>query len=1275
MASEPKRGRWGRLKRSNSDDGEYAAITTTTTHTPAAAVATAIKQPRQFFKKGTASSEPLTGTTTTTTATTTDARHRRFVRRRSAEDDYPPTEGENTATKGDVIIPAVGNHHHRPEHHRSPVRFRRKSGSHAQTTTNTNIDSTSPETMDEKRGIFRRRKRTGITAPARGSGVVSDGEVAGMHSDEESMVAVVQHGNLKKHPIRSPHNHQGLSSADTKIPLPSSLKKANSADDAMAPLRKGVSFNSDRQSSHNKESISTSWHKNSKRNEDALEKIPAEREADNTSDRLDHSIDYNDENDVNADDFDEFGVGDESDNPTDLKSPFFREPKTSSSQSDLIALYQQQQQQQQPTSHRRNSRERARYSVYHGAVKRRFRVRPYHCFPDPLYMTEEEIYANSLTPSQEFVPLKSYLKPTAHWKPSLHVSDMVQVMWGSPQDDGRIGALRVEVLGCVSLNRTKPDVSVYLVCGDAAFCTDLLSGYGSPMWPSNARRACIFPIHHAYAKLYVGVFDARIWKNKDNDVFCGRVVVDIATLRPDTEYDTTMPLRASAFVYDRRKRGVIRLRFSLHWFNQRAAVTSYLKAVRNLDESCPLVEGQPSIPCADPKTFRNVAITVYGQDLPGKYSRNAFRATMREFNLYQQNLRLLFRTLILDAMLYEEPWISAYLFGAAMFCVLTNSVRLVPAFFVGYILIIYVDNYKHYIDNKEFHFGYKPLTALEIFNALIMNSEISSNENSLQPLFVSKWTKRRRGYESQQLKRMGTGEEANDDNESGGGELVPMDHREFPFSERTTYQKFCVEEALAPGSGKASADRLHGRLSVYYSTEMINSVSDAQREEDEDNDEDDSDRDDETVMTESQMMGDNLFDMESDNEEDSLDENLDFGLKRRAARFGEGKEVKRRIRTGPPQDNDVIGRKVPPQLVLKKAEHTLHKLSKSVSVELVHETPKVQSEIALSTDVSNAGSKMIAPSPELQAKMQKKARKMPYDDFDRLLGLQSRGGNPVHRIMASFLGPLMRMIRVAVFLVRISFNAATWRDPYLSFWILFFLVVMCLVLMVFPWRSFFFLSSVICLGPQNIFVRRYLEKKLDEDNGESSEKEIDQNGLNHTSDLNKAGSVIKMNSDCAVDDGSMTTEIVTTTDVKRGFFAKFRQGKDPTPFSRRMSASKNSSPITEEYRNERPAFESALHGQSSSSRKLQPRSVVIPYSRLKKERFYDWPPDPTVSRATPIQTLAKKLDELDDSLTASVPDIAMPEHDDEDQPSTLRRRIPSSTGEKEHPEIPTSIMF
>ena len=56
---------------------------------------------------------------------------------------------------------------------------------------------------------------------------------------------------------------------------------------------------------------------------------------------------------------------------------------------------------------------------------------------------------------------------------------------------------------------------------------------------------------------------------------------------------------------------------------------------------------------------------------------------------------------------------------------------------------------------------------------------------------------------------------------------------------------------------------------------------------------------------------------------------------------------------------------------------------------------------------------------------------------------------------------------------------------------------------------------------------------------------------------------------------------------------------------------------------ERPPFSSALHGQSSS-KKLSPRSVAIPYSRVRKERFYDWPPDPTVSRATPLQVVGPR---------------------------------------------------
>jgi hypothetical protein len=494
------------------------------------------------------------------------------------------------------------------------------------------------------------------------------------------------------------------------------------------------------------------------------------------------------------------------------------------------------------------------------------------------------------------------------------------------------------------------------------------------------------------------------------------------------------------------------------------------------------VEGQPAIPCADPKTFRNVAVTVYGQDLPGKYSRNAFRATMREFNLYQQNLRLLVKVLVLDAMLYEKPKMSLYLFCGAMYCVFFNSVRMVPAIFVGYLLILFVENYFYFVEDNEFHLGYKPLTVEEIFKALVLNSDGPADPGALEPISVKKRTKRRRGV--QRLGRTPSKEELNTSiEEEDDGSIVPLDHREFPFSDRDAYPNFSVEDSLAPdvalqcciavallilvlkcSFSLGGTGRLHGRLSVYYaSTESVGVDSGGSGDEDEDSD--DSDRDEETVMTESQMIGDNMFDLDSDaeEEEDASMDGIDFNYRRAMAMQSGAANAHRRIRLGPPQDTDVSGRRVPPQVQLKKVEHMLYKASRGVSVELVHAPPRTEL-VFPSQDSATSG--ITPPSPAVQASVSKRARKIQYDDFDKLLGLQTRSANPVHRIMSSFMGPLMRMIRVGVYLVRISFNATTWRDPYLSFWILVLLSVLCLILIVFPWRSFFFLTSVVCLGPQ-----------------------------------------------------------------------------------------------------------------------------------------------------------------------------------------------------------------
>jgi hypothetical protein len=417
-------------------------------------------------------------------------------------------------------------------------------------------------------------------------------------------------------------------------------------------------------------------------------------------------------------------------------------------------------------------------------TSKKFRVKPFHSFPAPLYLNESELYLSMMAPTEEAELLTSYLNPSTKTTRRAKVPDIVRKTWGTPKEDGRIGSLKVEVLGCVGLARAKPEVAVYLVVGDCAFTTDIIQGARSPMWPDVSKRAAVFPIHHAYARLFVGVFDVKQSKNKEADHFCGRIAIDLPPLRPDTEYDVTFPLRSSSFIYDRRARGVVRLRFSLHWFSERAVVMSYLKRPRNPLAFSKQAQKQPTIPCGDPKTFRNVAVTVHGVDFPGKYSRQAFRATMREFNLYQQNLRYLFKITIMDCILYENPLMSIYLFSTCMYCVWTNSVRLVPPIFVGWIIYLFVENYLMYNTTIAGHLGYSPLTILEIFKGFMRDG--NNKKFNFEPLIAKK---RARRQERQGNKKQNKEEE---------GDIELINHREFPFSERFEYHKFSAAEAIAP---------------------------------------------------------------------------------------------------------------------------------------------------------------------------------------------------------------------------------------------------------------------------------------------------------------------------------------------------------------------------------------------------------------------------------------------------------------------------------------------
>lgn len=250
---------------------------------------------------------------------------------------------------------------------------------------------------------------------------------------------------------------------------------------------------------------------------------------------------------------------------------------------------------------------------------------------------------------------------------------------------------------------------------------------------------------------------------------------------------------------------------------------------------------------------------------------------------------------------------------------------------------------------------------------------------------------------------------------------------------------------------------MHGRLSVYYSAAPPTQADVAAGgEEEEDESSEDSEADEETVMGDGMAGDTGMYGI--DEEPQDEDEELQ-------GKFKEAEEVvviapkaglfereanKKQLKVGPPQDTDKKGKtKTPPQVHLKKVETRLHKFSLGLSVELIHPP---QSYDQPEKAEANLGSSAV--------------KKQVMDDFDKLLGLNERSANPINRIASSFLGPLMRMIRILLFFVRILFHLTTWRDPYLTSWLFIFLSMLGLVLTIFPWRTFFLILTVALFGPQ-----------------------------------------------------------------------------------------------------------------------------------------------------------------------------------------------------------------
>jgi C2 domain len=420
-----------------------------------------------------------------------------------------------------------------------------------------------------------------------------------------------------------------------------------------------------------------------------------------------------------------------------------------------------------------------------------FRILPSYAYPHQ-WLTKAEMKEEMVLPSNHFHDLRV---------PGYRLQE--------------IGSLKVEVLQCLGLPKldrgSDTDAVAYLVCGSYAFSTDTIYNRTNPMWLRKSRRACVFPLFHGYARLYVGVFDDESRRVKDD--FAGRFVVDLARLRPRSTYDVTLPLRLSTHIYSRRRRGAIRLRLTLTWKSERDALLSYLpKKIRIPlpQHSKPNVE--TTVLCSDQKAFRNIAITVHGAHLPGRFTFNQMRAAIREVNFTRKFVFTALRKVVRETRNWHNPAMSAFVLFSWMHCIYENAFSLVPAYVILYFFLFLLQNYARFCTDGPGVRGFIPPSWEELFMALVRGGDPDYNaiepleldlrpskrirRNSPESIAISDQNFRSPQYNInthiprgkklfQALGFLSAAQKDPDD-----------DHIEFPFADGKEYPKFTVRECL-----------------------------------------------------------------------------------------------------------------------------------------------------------------------------------------------------------------------------------------------------------------------------------------------------------------------------------------------------------------------------------------------------------------------------------------------------------------------------------------------
>ena len=194
-------------------------------------------------------------------------------------------------------------------------------------------------------------------------------------------------------------------------------------------------------------------------------------------------------------------------------------------------------------------------------------------------------------------------------------------------------------------------------------------------------------------------------------------------------------------------------------------------------------------------------------------------------------------------------------------------------------------------------------------------------------------------------------------------------------------------------------------------------------------------------------------------------------------------------------------------------------------------------------------------------------------ELERLLNIgQYSSGNPVVARVGLYVEPIISAAHSGLCLSRVIYNIVTWRDPILSFWISLLLLAATLILAVFPWRLFLFVTGLVIMGPQN-FVLRIMHKQ---DRAPKFLEDFLEKQKNRRKRKSK---------DIASDDVPRNQPIIS------------------------CHTSDNTPPAVVTFDVVQP---SEVH------------EVCVPYSQLMHHRMYDWPPEGAFSRCEPTAEVERR---------------------------------------------------